>query len=173
MKALARNHIWWSGIDKDLKSLVRSCQDCAAVKQGPSWTRPNRHWERIHIDFVGPFSNKSFFIIVNANSKWAHVIEKSQTTAARTIAVLRNVFASQDLSEHIVSDKFASSEFAEFAKLNGINHIRISPYHPASNGETERFVRTFKEVMNAGRNNGLMVPHRTASFLLTYRTMPH
>ena len=179
MKALARNHVWWLRIDKDLESLVRSCKDCAAVKQAPAkypWTWPNRPWERIHIDFAGPSLNKSFLIIVDAYSKWADVIEMSQTTAARTITVLRNVFASHGLPEQIVSDngpQFTSSDFAEFTKLNGIKHVRVSPYHPASNGEAERFIRTFKEAMKAGRNDGLTVPHRLASFLLTYRTTPH
>jgi hypothetical protein len=36
MKALARSHVWWSGIDKELESLVKSCPDCAAVKQTPA-----------------------------------------------------------------------------------------------------------------------------------------
>ena len=72
MKALARNHVWWPRIDKELESLVKSCPDCAAVKQMPAkaplhpWNWPTRPWERIHIDFAGPFMNKSFFIVVDA-----------------------------------------------------------------------------------------------------------
>ena len=69
--------------------------------------------------------------------------------------------------------QFTSAEFAEFTKKNGIKHTRSSPYHPASNGEAERFVRTFKEAMKAGKNDGLTLAHRLASFLLTYRTTPH
>ena len=111
---------------------------------------------------------------MDAYSKWADVIEMSQTTAARTITVLRNVFASHGLPEQIVLVNGPQpSGFAEFTKLNGIKHIRVSPDHPASNGEAERFVRTFKEAMKAGRNDGLTVPHRLATFLLTYRTTPH
>ena len=182
MKALTRSHVWWSGIDKELESLVKSCPDCAVVKQSPAkaplhpWSWPTRPWERIHIDFAGPFMNKSFLIVVDAYSKWAEVIEMSQTTAARTISALRQVFSSLGIPEQIVSDngpQFISSEFAEFAKLNGIKHIRISPYHPATNGEAERFVRTFKEAMKAGKNDGLTLSHRLAGFLLTYRTTPH
>ena len=176
MKALARSHVWWSGIDKELESLVKSCPDCAVVKQAPAkaplhpWSWPTRPWERIHIDFTGPFMNKSFLIVVDAYSKWAEVIEMSQTTAARTISALRQVFSSLGMPEQIVSDngpQFVSAEFAEFAKLNGIKHIRISPYHPATNGEAERFVRTFKEAMKAGKNDGLTLSHRLAGFLLT------
>ena len=182
MKALARYHVWWPGINKDLEALVKSCLDCAAVKQMPAkaplhpWSWPTKPWERIHLDFAGPFMQKSFLIIVDAYSKWGEVIEMPSTTAAKTITALRKVFSSHGIPEEIVSDngpQFASSEFAEFTKLNGIKHIRVSPYHPSSNGEAERFVRTFKEAMKAGRNDGLTLSHQLACFLLTYRTTPH
>ena len=81
------------------------------------WSWPTRPWERIHIDFAGPFMNKSFFIVVDAYLKWAEVIEMSQTTAARTITILRQVFSTHGIPEQIVSDngpQFVSSEFAEF-----------------------------------------------------------
>ena len=105
MKVLAQSHVWWSGIDKELESLVKSCSDCAVVKQAPAkaplhpWSWPTRPWERIHIDFAGPFMNKSFLIVVDAYSKWAEVIEMSQTTAARTISALRQVFSSLGILE--------------------------------------------------------------------------
>ena len=109
-------------------------------------------------------------------SKWAEVMIMPQTTAVRTIAALRYLFSVHGLPEEIVSDngpQFVSSEFEEFTKKNGIRHTLSSPYHPASNGEAERFVRTFKEAMKAGKNDGLTLQHRLASFLLTYRTTPH
>ena len=182
MKTLARNHVWWSGIDQELESLAKSCQDCAAVKQSPAkaplhpWSWPTKPWERIHIDFAGPFMNKSFLIVVDAYSKWADVIEMPQTTADKTITALRHVFSTHGIPAQIVSNngpQFTSSDFAQFAKQNGIKHTRTSPYHPASDGEAERFVRTFKEAMKAGRRDGLPLSHRLANFLLSYRTTPH
>ena len=182
MKALARNHVWWAGLDKDLEALAKSCPACLAVKQTPPnaplhpWIWPSRPWQRIHIDFAGPFMDKSFFIVVDAHSKWAEVVEMPQTTTARTIAVLRHLFATHGIPEQIVSDngpQFTSNDFAEFTKTNGIKHTRSSPYHPATNGEAERFVRTFKEAMKTGKGDGLTLAHRVENFLLTYRTTPH
>ena len=182
MKALARNHVWWSGIDKELEALVKSCPDCAVVKQMSAkaplhlWSWPTKLWERIHLDFTGPFMGKSFLIIVDAYSMWSEVIEMSSTTAAKTITILRQVFSSYGLPEQIVLDndpQFSSSEFSEFAKLNGIKHILISPYHLSSNGEAEKFVHTFKEAMKAGQKDGITLSHRLACFFHTYRTTPH
>ena len=35
---------------------------------------------------------------------------------------------------------FTSTEFAQFAKQNGIQHVSTSPYHPALNGLAEQAV---------------------------------
>lgn len=182
MKALARSHVWWTGLDKDVEALAKSCKACLAVKQTPAnaplhpWIWPSQPWQRIHIDFAGPFMDKSFLIVVDAHSKWAEVVEMSTTTTAKTITALRHLFATHGIPEQIVSDngpQFTSLDFEEFTRKNGIKHTRSSPYHPASNGEAERFVRTFKEAMKAGKGDGLTLAHRVENFLLTYRTTPH
>ncbi|KAK2578334.1 hypothetical protein KPH14_001330 [Odynerus spinipes] len=35
-------------------------------------------------------------------------------------------------------------EFAQFLKANGIRHKTTAPFHPATNGQAERFVQTVK-----------------------------
>ena len=71
-------------------------------------------------------------------------------TSASTATVdrLRQTFSTQGLPEIIVSDNgsnFTSKEFETFLKLNGIKHITTAPYHPVSNGLTEKAVQTVKE----------------------------
>ena len=54
---------------------------------------------------------------------------------------------------------------------NGIRHIAVVPYHPASNGLAERALQTFKagvKKMQAGT-----LEERIARFLFAYRTTPH
>ena len=182
MKAIARSYMWWPGLDKALEKVARSCVACQAVKQTPAnaplhpWTWPDRPWQRVHIDFAGPFQGKMFFLAIDAHSKWGEIFEMTQTTTTKTIALLRQLIATYGLPEQIVSDngpQFISEEFREFTRGNGIRHIRCAPYHPASNGLVERFVRTFKEAMKASKNDGLPLSHRLQNFLFTYRTTPH
>ncbi len=110
MKALARSHIWWPGLDRDIEQLVRACIACQSVKQPPAvaplhpWIWPARPWERIHVDFAGPFLGTSFLIVVDAHSKWPEVIEMSSTTAAKTIQVMRHLFSQYGLPLQLVSD---------------------------------------------------------------------
>ena len=71
----------------------------------------------------------------------------SITTAEKTVPELRKLFATHRLPEQIASDngvQFTSQNLEEFVKCNRIKHIRSTPYHPATNGEAERFVQTFK-----------------------------
>ena len=106
------------------------------------------------MDFAGPFQGSMFMVIVDAHSKWLEVVPMSTTTTEKTLDVLRSMFARYGLPEQLVSDnrpQFISSEFERFMKVNGIKHIRTSPYHPASNGEAERFVQTFKHSLKASK----------------------
>ena len=98
------------------------------------------------------------------------------TNVAQIITVLRQMFATYGLTEQLVSDnvpQFASAEFKEFCSVNGIQHVHVAPYHPSSNELAERFIQTFKSVMKKGKKDGLPLPHRLASFLLTYRATSH
>ena len=156
MKMLSRSYFWWPKIDKDIESVVNLCSQCQVVQADPPvaplhpWTWPKHPWERLHIDFAGPFMNKSFLVLVDAHSKWPEVVEMNTTTTEATIRVLRRLFSSYGLPKQIISDngpQFTSVEFQTFMKENGIKHIRSSPYHPASNGQVERFIQTFKRLV--------------------------
>ena len=46
----------------------------------------------------------------------------------------------------LVSDNGSQFTSEEFAKSNGIKHIRCSPYQPASNGAVERLVQIFRKL---------------------------
>ena len=182
MKAIARSYFWWPSLDKAIESIVSSCESCQAVKSPPPkaplhpWIWPTRPWERVHVDFAGPFRGRMFLLLMDAHSKWPEIIELTSTTASKTIDVLREIFSRNGLPEQIVSDngpQFVSEEFGRFMKENAIKHIRISPYHPASNGAAERLVQTFKQAMRAMESQQVPLQQTLSNFLLMYRSTPH
>ena len=182
MKSLARSYAWWPGMDRCIEDLVKGCIPCQSSKDAPAvaplhpWIWPTKPWERVHVDFAGPFLGKMFVIMVDANSKWPEVFEMNSTSAENTIAILRHVFSAYGLPQHLVSDngpQFVSKEFAQFMKANGVKHTRCAPYHPSSNGLAERFVKTFKQAMKAGEHDRTPLKQRLANFLLCYRSTPH
>ena len=180
-KALARSYVWWPGITEAIEQMVKQCEECQKnhreepktplqpleVTAGP--------WQRVHIDFAGPFQNRMWLILVDSYSKWPEVIPMQKTTATRKIEELRQIFSRFGLPNKIVSDngpQFVAEEFREFVEANGIKHVRVAPYHPKSNGQAERFVQTFKAAMRKMATEEGDVNQKLSNFLLTYRKTP-
>jgi hypothetical protein len=76
MKQFARRYVYWKGIDRHIEQLSKTWQPCAALKTSPAkvpvypWDEPKGNWDRIHVDYVGPFQDH-FFLTVDAKSRWA------------------------------------------------------------------------------------------------------
>ena len=174
MRALVCMYMWWPGIDKDIESLIRSCQECQSDQTSPPtaplhpWTWPSTPWSRLHIDFAGPFIGHNFLVVIDAHSKWM-----SSTTSSAVIDKLRSLFAQFGLPQVLVSDNgssFVSKEFKCFTRINGIQHLTSSPYHPASNGLEERAVKTFKNGLKKMSKGSVLC--RLTRFLFSHRNMP-
>ena len=181
-KSIARTFVWWPGIDKSIELYIKRCQNCALQQNNPKpvrmhpWECPRYAWQRLHIDFAGPFLGHSYLIVVDAYSKWPEVIPMQSTTSICTIKALMQIFATHGLPERIVTDngpQFCSQEFKEFLKVNGIQHAFSAPYHPATNGEAERFVQTFKHSMKCKQANSANIFSSISKFLLAYRSTVH
>ncbi len=169
MKSLARSYIWWPKIDKDIEHLAKSCPGCQlqqneAGKVPPHpWEWPTTSWQRIHLDFAGPFLGRMFLIIVDAHSKWPEVEIMPSITSTQTIDRLRTIFARYGVPAQVVTDngpQFTSAEFQLFLKTNGIKHITTAPFHPATNGQAERFVQSFKRAMKCEKQSTSQLKHQ-------------
>ncbi|KAJ8357039.1 hypothetical protein SKAU_G00198330 [Synaphobranchus kaupii] len=137
--------------------------------------KETRHAVAEDTDFAGPFEGHMFLVVVDAHSKWPEVKLMGSTTTSKTIQALRGLFSRHGLPEVLVSDngpQFISSEFATFLQESGVKHLRSAPFHPATNGQAERFVQTLKRSLKASRGS-TTVQHRLDSFLLSYRNAPH
>lgn len=184
MKAKARQHVYWFGINEDIERFVRSCEACAQTAKMPvkatlqPWKAETQLWTRIHIDFAGPVDGEMHLIVVDAYSKWPIVFTMHSTTAQETVKALEYLVNQYGLPRVIVSDngvQFTSQLFKQFCKQNGIDHIRSAPYHPQSNGQAERFVDTFKRALKKHKikSNVNRGSKSIGSFLFAYRSTPN
>lgn len=146
MKSFARLYVYWPKIDKEIEQLVNCCSKCAIAGKSPtksllySWPKPSKPWERIHIDFAGPYKGSHFLVLIDAYSKWPEIIKTSSMTTRQTIKLLPQIFSRFVNPEQLISDNgtnFTSEKFKIFCDSRGMKHIRTSPYTPMSNGQAE------------------------------------
>ena len=179
MKALARSLVWWPGIDAALEDKVQTCSICQESRAAPAeanlhpWDWPEKPWSRLHLDYAGPLQGKMFLVLIDAHSKWMDVFPVHSATTSATLECLRRTFAIHGIPETIVTDNgscFTSEEFATCMLNNGIQHICVAPYHPASNGMAERAVQTFKQGFTKMREG--TIETSVSRFLFRYRNTP-
>ena len=181
MKSRARGYCWWPSIDSDIESMLADCESCRNVLSAPAtktqtWSWPEKPWQRLHADFCGPIEGKMFLLVIDSHSKWLEAVPMTTTTSTQTIAVLKNIFATHGLPVSLVTDngpQFTSDEFESYMKFCGIKHVKSPPYHPQTNGEAERVVRTFKNSIKKTLVQAKDLNNCVANFLLGYRTSVH
>ena len=87
IKALTRSYVWWPNINGQLEELAKACSGCQQNQKMPTkaplhpWEWATISWQRIHIDYAGPFQNPMVLVVVDAHSKWPEVIPVSSTTS--------------------------------------------------------------------------------------------
>lgn len=153
MKARARSYFWWPLMDSEIENLSRNCESCLVNRpeepKGPisPWPLESRPYNRVHVDFLGPFRQSTFMVVIDSFTKWVEVYKMESITAKETVSKLRDCFARFGLPDTIVSDngcQFTSAEYQTFCARNGIKVMHSPPYKPQSNGAAENAVKTFK-----------------------------
>ena len=112
MKSFARGYEWWPGMDGGIEKVSKSCEACHQAKQGPAkaplnpWPWPSRPWQRVHLDFAGPFLGKSFLLEVDTHSKWGKVFEMTSTILLlKPLAFCGNYFEAYGLPQQLVGHR--------------------------------------------------------------------
>ncbi|KAL0821292.1 hypothetical protein ABMA28_005891 [Loxostege sticticalis] len=180
-KAFARGYVWWMNMDKEIERIVAECEQCQAVRNNPprdpqTWIPTEKPWSRVHVDFAGPFQGKTFLVLIDSYSKWLEAEIVPSMSSGTVIAILRKIFSSQGLPDVLVSDNgraFSSEEFNMFLKKNSIKHLYSPPYHPATNGQIERAIQTFKNKLRKMANSDMPWSEKLPKALYYLRTVPN
>lgn len=158
----------WPGIKADVRTWTQQCLACQRSKvtrhtqsQLGQFIPPNARFEHVHIDIVGPLPPSEGFryclTCVDRFSKWPEAYPL-ENISAESIA---STFYAGWISRfgpplRVTTDQgtqFEASLFDALSKFLGIARHRTSPYHPAGNGQVERFHRDLKAAIRAHNTN--------------------
>ncbi|XP_065222219.1 uncharacterized protein K02A2.6-like [Planococcus citri] len=139
-----------------------------------SLDEPSSNWQRIHIDYAGPFQGYHFLVVVDAKSKWMEIgCQRNAPSSESTIKMLNQIFARTGFPEIIVSDNatiFTSETFSNYYKNRSISQKLIAPGHPATNGLAERNIQTLKKRLSSADNLQPM-NEKLQQILMRYQAM--
>ena len=170
----AQGALWWPAINKEIEKKVKDCPMCIPCRADHAETLhpsevPQRPWQIVGTDLCDTGKEK-YLIIVDYYSRYLEVCHLTTTTTRAVIRNMQSVFARHGIPEVVRSDngpQYSSREFAQFARNYGFNHVTSSPEYPQSNGEAERAVQTFKNILRKNSQDvymGLLAYRNSALF---------
>ena len=172
----ARQLVFWPNLTEDIRSAVRSCTTCQADR--PSLQKepmiphdvPAAPWEKLGIDFF-EWNGNQYLLVADYFSKFPIVRAMSSTSTAKTVSVLKTIFAEYGIPCEVFTDQgpqFVSQEFNDFATKYQFEVKHSSPRYPQSNGFAEAMVKIVKGIMSKAHRSGCDLPLA----MLAYRTTP-
>lgn len=160
--ALLRSRCYWPGMTKAVSEWCRRCKRCQVAKD----TRPparapmghllaSRPNEIIALDFTLLEQSRNglenVLIITDVFSKYTLAIATRDQRALTVARVLVSEWFSKfGVPARIHSDQgrsFESSLIHQLCELYRVTKSRTTPYHPAGNGQCERFNRTLHNLL--------------------------
>ncbi|XP_048511338.1 uncharacterized protein LOC125500979 [Athalia rosae] len=150
-----RRRYHWPGMRNEVQDCIRCCESCQKQKVTRIKTRepmmitdtPVEAWEKIGIDIVGPLpttssGNKYILTVLDLLTKLGHAWALPDQKSLTVIRVFdQNYFKPYSVPLIILSDRgrsFDNENMKEFLRINGVNHVMTSGYHPQTNGSLER-----------------------------------
>jgi len=155
----------WRGMKKDIAEYVAQCHSCQLVKaehQRPAgllkplvismWK-----WDQISMDFVVGLpkvtsGQDAIWVIVDRLTKSAHFLPIKNTDSMEKLADLyvREVVRLHGVSVSIVSDHdplFTSRFWEKLRSAMGTKLNFSTAYHPQTDGQSERTIQTFEDML--------------------------
>ena len=149
-----RRSFTWAGMIRDVRRYCRSCPECQKAGRPlpgvPMVQMPiiSVSYERLACDLMGslPRTKTGFKYILTAICR---------VDAVSVAEGLMEVLAHTGIPKELLSDQetvFMGKVMKETCRLLNINKLKMTPYHPQSNGILERWHRDLKGVLRKQEN---------------------
>lgn len=136
--------------------------------------------ERVLEETHTSLNGKTYFMMMDACSKWPEVYKVPSMTAETTVSKLRDYSSGYGLPRLLISDngrQLVSEEFRHFYSVNHIKHNFSATYHLSTNGAAENAVKSFKislkKTLIVPRNKSVKVDVLISHYLFAYRNSSH
>lgn len=186
--ARIKQHFFWPGLHRDVAYFCKSCPQCQMTSskvpsKAPLQPLPiiGTPFERLGMDIVGPVEksksgNRYMLVITDYATKYPEVFPLKSIKAKSVAFCLVQLFARVGFPQEILTDQgsnFMSNLLKQVYKLLGIRSLRTTPYHPQTDGLTERFNQTLKQMLRkVVDKNGADWDQWLPYLLFAYREVP-
>ncbi len=152
-KLKTRERFWWVSMDEDIRKWVRMCEKCNRRKGSPKKHGPlmpieaKYPFELLSMDLLGPLpatecGNRYIIVFTDHFTRWMETAALPSMDAE----VVAQTFVNKIITRHGVPTKLLTDRGAQFLsilmkevyQLCGIKKINTTPYHPQTDGMTER-----------------------------------
>ena len=112
-------------------------------------------FQRIAMEIIGPLpltkrGNRFILTICDYTTRYPEAIALSSIEATRIATELISVFSRMGVPDEILTDQgpnFMSTQLEQVYQMLQVRRIRITSYHPQTDGLAERFNRTLKSML--------------------------
>jgi len=162
---LLKSKYYWHGMYRMLWRFIQACNVCQFANTRCAKTPrpmqlvnpPLKPFERIGIDFVGPFPsthphrNKYIFVMIDHLTRCVEAKPCKAADSKNVIANLKENIVFRHSCPSVIlcdnSSSFRCAEFSSFASKYGIRLLFTTAYHPNPNGICERVNGTLKRII--------------------------
>ena len=148
----------------DIESYCKTCGICTTSKDANSKLTgllhslpvPNRPWQSIGLDFMGPLPKSNNFdyllVIIDQLTSQVHLVPTTTTVTTRGVMwlILKEVVRLHRIPESIVSDrdtKFTSIFWKLVHRLMGSKLLMSTVFHLQMDGATEQANRSIAQIL--------------------------
>ena len=162
----------WPGMKSEIDLYISKCPTCRVHIQRPEKPEMGEMpvaqspGQIVGLDLIGPLirshqGHSYIMVLIDHFSGWVECYPLESKSNEEVWEKFRNEYLPRHGSCRVlITDQgaeFKGKEWEEWLRGNRIEHRRTSPYHPQSNGKTERVNRTIKEMIrklvNGERSN--------------------
>jgi len=183
-------HYYWVGLNADVHEWRRQCAQCARAKGAP--LRPHGHMRNIiagaPLDLVtmdilsglpvAADGSKYILVLCDHFTKWVEAYPLPDQEASTCMrAAYEGFFSRFGYPLQIHTDQgrnFESTLFKEICAMTGVTKSRTTPFHPRSDGLTERANRTILQMLRTTcHDDPTCWPSKLPVVLSAYRMTQH